>query len=413
MFDYNEIGVIFDSRGVAYSKDMKTLYSYPKDRLDESYTIPASVTKIMPGAFEETYVKKIDFEKGSRLREVNAKAFTRAYSLQSIVLPDSVETIDSMAFQFCINLERVNTPKSLSLIRSDAFANCFKLREFKFHDGIKKVMSKAFENCVSLIIDEATISTKMTMAATAFSTKYADRAMKIFQGIEGKHLLKAKSLTPPKPVISKEAPRTQSTSPAKVKGSSEVNNKKARVKDEYICSIVSVNNGDLQKIVKGDDLSPDFSKKLQETIKSVSYESKLPTIPIIVRGVKRPTIEAFAVMTIDKKRGEAAVWDATIRNGLKLYPTTEYVRHPILKSIQQKATQFMGDFNERNPSTPIKVIYIDSEINANKFPGLQKMLLQDSELNPQRSTYPEVSHAGRRYSRFTLAKLDKQDISTR
>ena len=360
--------------GVVYSKDMKTLLRYPENKVGDSFTIPASVTTISSYAFNDAKVKKIDFERGSGITEIGGNSFIRALKLQSVVLPDGVETIGDMAFQFCINLETINTPKNLTLIRSYAFSDCFKLKDFKFHDGIKKVMSRAFENCVSLDVDSLNLPSSASIAKTAFYNKQAFASMRRFN----------------------VDPEIVANATSKI----------------YSCTVVNVNEDDLQKIVRGEDSSPDFSKKLQETIKNVSYTSEYPTIPMIVHVVDRNVIEAFALMTIDKKHGYAVVWDATIRNSLKMSPTSDN-RKPIFEAIKSRAEEFIADYNKRNPNGKIATIYVDNEINANKFTDLQKLLMQDRRLNSSLSDIPVVEHNGKRYSRFTLAKLDKQDISTR
>jgi hypothetical protein len=52
-------------------------------------------------AFEDSQFREIDFESGSKLRRIEAFAFSHCSSLKSIILPSFVETIDGSAFCHC------------------------------------------------------------------------------------------------------------------------------------------------------------------------------------------------------------------------------------------------------------------------------------------------------------------------
>ena len=97
--------------GVMFSKDMKTLVSYPSTATATSYEIPSTVTAIADNAFRSnTY-------------------------LTSVTLPAGLKSIGDSAFWGCSNLSNVTIPNTVESIGKDAFASCSSLGEFKFADG--------------------------------------------------------------------------------------------------------------------------------------------------------------------------------------------------------------------------------------------------------------------------------------
>lgn len=82
--------------GVLYSKDKKTLVSYPRYKTDKVCTVDEATVTICDYAFY-----------GGRFEE--------------ILLPDSVENIGANAFSNCIWLKELNIPSSVKYIDSEAF----------------------------------------------------------------------------------------------------------------------------------------------------------------------------------------------------------------------------------------------------------------------------------------------------
>ena len=107
-----------------------------------SIEIPASVTNIGEEAFWSGFVQEVTFASGSNLKHIGAGAFgdlvpyyipnydpelseeeqTKVYSLTSIVLPNSLETIKENAFANT-NLATITFSDSLVFVADDAFAN--------------------------------------------------------------------------------------------------------------------------------------------------------------------------------------------------------------------------------------------------------------------------------------------------
>ena len=72
------------------------------------------------------------FEK--EITQVNMQAFYNAVSVQTIILPESVERIGQAAFQGCSNLENIHIGKSVKQIDYNAFYNCSNLKKVDISD---------------------------------------------------------------------------------------------------------------------------------------------------------------------------------------------------------------------------------------------------------------------------------------
>ncbi len=70
--------------------------------------------------------------------------------ITSIVVPDSVTTIESSAFEHCSSLKRVVLPPVMKEICSHAFFCCYELEEITLPDGIKEIGSCLLFGCRSL-----------------------------------------------------------------------------------------------------------------------------------------------------------------------------------------------------------------------------------------------------------------------
>lgn len=115
-----------DVDGILFNKDKTELLCYPQSRENTSYTIPFGVTKIGKGAFGGCQY------------------------LNSVVISDSVITIDWNAFTSCKNLASINIGNNVEKIEDYAFANCASLTSVTFPSSVKEIAGDAFSNCTNL-----------------------------------------------------------------------------------------------------------------------------------------------------------------------------------------------------------------------------------------------------------------------
>ncbi|MBR6604153.1 MAG: leucine-rich repeat domain-containing protein, partial [Clostridia bacterium] len=115
-----------DIDGVLFTKDKKTLLTYPKNRA-ETYTVPSSVTTIAFCAFRECRSLKSLILPNS-ITEIEESAFSYCKNLKSIVLSESIKEITSGVFSNCESLHSITIPSSVEIISNDAFFECENLK---------------------------------------------------------------------------------------------------------------------------------------------------------------------------------------------------------------------------------------------------------------------------------------------
>lgn len=205
-------------KGVLFNQDKTRLLAYPAGKTDEKYEIPDTVTDISDGAFYGAkHVKSVTFPgsvktagfggygccppaleevillegveaigeeafAGSEtlkevrfpqtLRSIGAFAFQDNNSLESAILPDSVEeladhalyssaikevhipskitALPEAAFYCCPKLESVTIPGNVKEIGERAFSECFALKNVVLEEGVEAIAADAFDRCYSL-----------------------------------------------------------------------------------------------------------------------------------------------------------------------------------------------------------------------------------------------------------------------
>ncbi len=114
--------------GNLYSADEKTLIKYAQGKLDTSFTVPSSVTKI------------------------DGRAFIDSHSLLTIEIPNGVTSIGDEAFTNCILLSTINIPTSVTSIGKSAFNNCSLLQSIVIPNSVTEIGESTFANCSKLTI---------------------------------------------------------------------------------------------------------------------------------------------------------------------------------------------------------------------------------------------------------------------
>ena len=94
------------------------------------------------------------------LETIGGSAFNGCESLQSITIPDNVTSIGGSAFQRCGSLQSITIPYNVVDIGSYAFFGCVSLTNIDLPDSIEYIGDGAFENCESLqsIVIPASVS---------------------------------------------------------------------------------------------------------------------------------------------------------------------------------------------------------------------------------------------------------------
>uniref|UniRef100_UPI0040478C8A leucine-rich repeat domain-containing protein n=1 Tax=Limnohabitans sp. TaxID=1907725 RepID=UPI0040478C8A len=134
------------SDGVLFNKIQTLLVQYPAGILDNSYTIPDSVTSIGDMAFQS------------------------CTSLTSITIPDSVTSIGYAAFTTCRSLASVTIGNSVTSIGNYAFESCTNLVSITIPDSVTSMGQRVFFYCTSL--------TSVTLPATLFiGGNYSDYSL--------------------------------------------------------------------------------------------------------------------------------------------------------------------------------------------------------------------------------------------
>jgi hypothetical protein len=113
-----------DIDGVLFTRDGKTLLSYPTGRKG-GYVVPDGTEVIESEAFS------------------NSK-------ISSIVIPDSVMELGECAFQDCRGLKSVTLSRNLSIIPCYAFYGCESLRSIDIPEGVVEICCDAFAFCDNL-----------------------------------------------------------------------------------------------------------------------------------------------------------------------------------------------------------------------------------------------------------------------
>ena len=68
-------------------------------------------------------------------------------NLRTIILPNSISTIETNAFADCSSLQTITLPRNLRSIGYGAFRMCSQLQSIEFPEGLESIEGRAFENC--------------------------------------------------------------------------------------------------------------------------------------------------------------------------------------------------------------------------------------------------------------------------
>jgi hypothetical protein len=138
--------------GVLFNKNQTTLIQYPTWNSITSYTVPSTVSTISNRAFgllNYSDNKLTSVILNNTLASIQSFAF-RFCLFTSIIIPNSVTTINSSAFFGCSALTSITIPDSVTSIGSNAFQNCTALTSVTIPDSVTSIGGEAFQGCSGL-----------------------------------------------------------------------------------------------------------------------------------------------------------------------------------------------------------------------------------------------------------------------
>ncbi len=141
--------VYVDVDGVLFTKDMKTIVSYPNGKSESIYKIPEDVTIISDYAFRScTNLTSIEIPEG--VTSINSFAFCGCSNLTNVKLPHGVTSIEARAFSGCTNLTSIEIPEGVTSIGSYAFEYCKNLTSIELPESVTSIGNSAFNGCSKL-----------------------------------------------------------------------------------------------------------------------------------------------------------------------------------------------------------------------------------------------------------------------
>lgn len=86
----------------------------------------------------------------STLESIGYKAFMNCKSLSQIEIPNNVTKIGAVCFAGCTDITYVKLSESITEIAGSVFYNCSSLNNIEISDNVTIIRSQAFSNCISL-----------------------------------------------------------------------------------------------------------------------------------------------------------------------------------------------------------------------------------------------------------------------
>lgn len=102
-------------------------------------------------AFYKCYsLKNITLTHTTNSYAMQAGLFQYCYSLNSIIIPDSVTSIESSAFDGCRSLSSITISDSVTSTGSNAFSSCYPLTSITIPNSMTNIGTSTFNSCQSL-----------------------------------------------------------------------------------------------------------------------------------------------------------------------------------------------------------------------------------------------------------------------
>lgn len=137
-------------------------FSFRNNENLTSVILPETIETIENGAFQEcSSLTSINFP--NSITSIGEKAFNSCSSLQEAILSENISYIGNRAFEYCPALTRVVLPKKLTYIDEYTFNCCENLQTIVFSEGLEEIGDGAFGSChaiTSLSLPESMISVR-------------------------------------------------------------------------------------------------------------------------------------------------------------------------------------------------------------------------------------------------------------
>ena len=95
-------------------------------------------------------VRTIDFMESPDLSAIGMYAFSGCSSLESVIVPDGITTVDISAFRDCSSLNTVEFYGNNNSVPVECFYNCASLENVRLSAFLNSIQSHAFVGCTSL-----------------------------------------------------------------------------------------------------------------------------------------------------------------------------------------------------------------------------------------------------------------------
>lgn len=147
------------------------------------YTVilPDTIKSIDEHAFERTNLREITIPNNSVIN-ILANAFTYCTQLTHITLPEGLIGLGNGIFSNCTKLENVSLPNSITYIPNGMFYQCGKLKNVILPNNITSIGNQAFMYCYALT-DMIIPNSVSSIGTTAFAQDSALTTIRIGNGI--------------------------------------------------------------------------------------------------------------------------------------------------------------------------------------------------------------------------------------
>ena len=113
----------------------------------QTIVLPSTLYSINKKAFEGSGPKTVTIPAGLTDWDY---AFQNCTYLETVTMAEGVTEIPSGAFQNCTSLKTVNLSKTVLEIGMSAFSGCTSLADIELHDSLAEIGMRAFANCTSI-----------------------------------------------------------------------------------------------------------------------------------------------------------------------------------------------------------------------------------------------------------------------